>query len=76
MKNSKKFIFGIVLAVVGIIGGGLFAIANSLNIMATAIDKVHAPANSTCGIILFILLGVFIAGLVIMIKEITNKEEK
>ncbi len=76
MKDNKVFISGIVFMIVGIIGGGLFAIANSLDIMAANLENSKATATITCGIILFILLGLAIAGFVMMIKELTKKEEK
>ena len=58
MKNLKRLIVSIVLTVVGIFGGGLFAIANSLNILSAELSDNNAPANITCGVILFVLLGV------------------
>lgn len=76
MKNLKRLIVSIVLTVVGIFGGGLFAIANSLNILSAELSDNHAPANITCGVILFVLLGVAIAGFIMLIRELTVKEEK
>ena len=76
MKNLKRLIVSIVLTVVGIFGGGLFAIANSLNILSAELSDNNAPANITCGVILFVLLGVAIAGFIMLVRELTVKEEK
>ena len=76
MKNLKRLIVSIVLTVVGIFGGGLFVIANSLNILSAELSDNNAPANITCGVILFVLLGVAIAGFIMLIRELTVKEEK
>ena len=51
MKQNKMFILSIVLITVGFIGGGLFAIANSINILAKETSKNPIPADySICGI--------------------------
>jgi hypothetical protein len=71
---NKRLIVSIVLTTLGVIGSGLFAIANSLNIIAAEISK--DPVNITCGVILFILLGVSIAGFIMLIRELTRKTEK
>ena len=71
---NKKLIVSIVLTTLGILGSGLFAIANSLNIIAAEISK--EPVNITCGVILFVLLGVSIAGFVMLIRELSSKTEK
>lgn len=76
MKNMKRLIISIVLTCIGIFGGGLFAIANSLNIVAAELSSNNTPANITCGVILFVLLGVAIVGFIMLIKELTTKEEK
>ena len=45
MKQNKMFILSIVLITVGFIGGGLFAIANSLNILAKESSKNPIPTD-------------------------------
>lgn len=69
MNNKKKFIFSIVLLTVGIIGGGLFAIANS-------IERTTPNYNITCGILLFVLLGLAVAGFIIAVSETFNSKNK
>lgn len=76
MKISKTFILGIIFIFTGILGGGLFAIANSLNIIAAELSEKTAPANITCGLILFILLGVAITGLIILLCDVFGDKEK
>ena len=67
MKQNKMFILSIVLITVGFIGGGLFAIANSINILAKETSKNPIPADySICGIILFILLILAIIGMILL----------
>ena len=76
MKSNKMLIFSIVLIITGFIGGGLFAIANSLNILAAELSKTTKTPNTVCGIILFFLLAIAVVGLVLFIIEIFgNKEE-
>lgn len=74
MKYSKMFVFSVVLLFIGTIGGGLFAIANSINLLASATN--NQPANITCGIILFILLAIAIVGMILLLCEVFQKEEK
>ena len=78
-KDQKVFIFSLTLMIIGIIGGGLFAIANSLNQLTVAIYKINntsAINNIICGIILFCLLAVGIAGFSLMIHEIQKKNKE
>lgn len=76
MKDNKKFIFSLVLIFSGLIGGGLFAIANSLQKIAEGIAHETAAANITCGTILFILLALALVGMIIMFTEIFKKNDK
>lgn len=76
MKQNKMFILSIVLIVVGFIGGGLFAIANSINILAKETSKNPIPADySICGIILFILLILAIIGMILLICTLFSNKE-
>lgn len=77
MKSNKMLIFSIVLIITGIIGGGLFAIANSLNILAAELSSSMKAPNTVCGLILFVLLALAAIGLVMFVLEVFgNKEEK
>ncbi len=77
MKSNKMLIFSIVLMITGIVGGGLFAIANSLNIVAAELSTSTKTPNTICGIILFILLALALVGLILFILEVFgNKEDK
>ena len=70
------FILSIVLITVGFIGGGLFAIANSINILAKETSKNPIPADySICGIILFILLILAIIGMILLICTLFSNKE-
>ncbi len=76
MKQNKMFILSIVLIMVGFIGGGLFAIANSINILAKETSKNPIPADySICGIILFILLIMAIIGMILLICTLFSNKE-
>ena len=76
MKNNKMFIFSLILIFTGIIGGGLFAIANSINILAKETSKNPIPADySICGIILFILLILAIIGMILLICTLFSNKE-
>lgn len=76
MKQNKMFILSIVLIAVGFIGGGLFAIANSINILAKETSKNPIPADySICGIILFILLILAIIGMILLICTLFSNKE-
>lgn len=76
MKQNKMFILSIVLIIVGFIGGGLFAIANSINILAKETSKNPIPADySICGIILFILLILAIIGMILLICTLFSNKE-
>ena len=76
MKQNKMFILSIVLITVGFIGGGLFAIANSINILAKEPSKNPIPADySICGIILFILLILAIIGMILLICTLFSNKE-
>ena len=76
MKQNKLFILSIVLITVGFIGGGLFAIANSINILAKETSKNPIPADySICGIILFILLILAIIGMILLICTLFSNKE-
>ncbi|MCI6715949.1 MAG: hypothetical protein SOZ32_05730 [Bacilli bacterium] len=76
MKQNKMFILSIVLITVGFIGGGLFAIANSINILAKETSKNPIPADySICGIILFILLILAIIGMILLICTLFSNKE-
>ena len=76
MKQDKMFILSIVLITVGFIGGGLFAIANSINILAKETSKNPIPADySICGIILFILLILAIIGMILLICTLFSNKE-
>lgn len=77
MKSNKNLIFSIVLIVTGIFGGGLFAIANSLNILTAELSDSNKPANNICGLILFALLAIAVVGFVLFIISVFgNKEDK
>lgn len=73
MKNSKMFAFSLILIATGVFGGGLFAIANSINLLAAATS--NEPANVMCGIILFILLVCAVVGFILLICEVSQKKE-
>lgn len=76
MKQNKMFILSIVLITVGFIGGGLFAIANSINILTKETSKNPIPADySICGIILFILLILAIIGMILLICTLFSNKE-
>ena len=76
MKQNKMFILSIVLITVGFIGGGLFAIANSINILAKETSKNPIPADySICGIILFIVLILAIIGMILLICTLFSNKE-
>lgn len=76
MKQNKMFILSIVLITVGFIGGGLFAIANSINILAKETSKNPIPTDySICGIILFILLILAIIGMILLICTLFSNKE-
>ncbi|MGM9900133.1 MAG: hypothetical protein ACI32E_06125 [Bacilli bacterium] len=66
---NKKIIISIILFFGGIIGAGLFAIANS-------IERLSVDPSIMCGIILFLFLGMFIAGLILLINELVQKKDK
>jgi hypothetical protein len=77
-ENARGFGKGLADFFNGLISPELFGevgktIANSLNIIAAEISK--DPVNITCGVILFVLLGVAIAGFVMLIRELTRKEK-
>jgi len=76
MKNNKMFIFSLVLIFTGILGGGLFAVATSLQKIADEIGNKTETGNITCGTILFILLAIAVIGMVMMICEIFGKKEE
>ena len=76
MKQNEMFILSIVLITVGFIGGGLFAIANSINILSKETSKNPIPADySICGIILFILLILAIIGMLLLICTLFSNKE-
>ena len=66
---NKKLIIGIILFFGGILGDGLFAVANS-------IERLGTDPSIMCGIILFIFLGIFIAGLILLINEAFQNKNK
>lgn len=71
MKQNKMFILSIILIGVGIIGGGLFAIANSISILAKETSNNPNPStNSICGVILFVLLILAIIGMIILFCDV------
>lgn len=76
MKSNKMLIFSIVLIFTGIIGGGLFAIANSLNILAAELSSTMKAPNTVCGLILFVLLALAVVGLVMFILEVFGHKEQ
>lgn len=76
MKSNKMLIFSIVLIITGIIGGGLFAIANSLNILAAELSSSMKAPNTVCGLILFVLLALAVVGLVMFVLEVFGHKEQ
>lgn len=77
MKENKMLIFSLVLIFGGILGGGLFAIANSLERIAYEVSDSMRASNATCGIILFILLALAVVGIILFVIEVFgHKNEK
>ena len=75
MKNNKMFIFSLILIFTGIIGGGLFAIANSIQKLVDNMNHNSSP-NITCGVILFILLAFAFVCIVIMFCELFGSKDE
>ncbi len=64
---SKKFIFSIILFLGGTLGAGLFSVANSL-------ERTTPNPSVICGILVFVFLGIAIAGLIILISDVANQK--
>lgn len=70
---NKKMILGVSIFLGGILGSGLFAIAQSLcNIAQTLGER----AQNVCGVLSFAFLLFVLVGIVLMILELKNKENK
>lgn len=70
---NKKIILGVSAFIGGILGSGLFAIAQSLcNVAQMLGDR----AQNVCGALSFAFLLFVLVGIVLMILEFRNKENK
>lgn len=70
---NQKMILGVSIFLGGVLGSGLFAIAQSLcNVAQTLGDR---PQN-VCGILSFAFLLFALVGIVLMILEVRNKKNK
>ena len=70
---NQKMILGVSIFLGGVLGSGLFAIAQSLcNVARTLGDR---PQN-VCGILSFAFLLFALVGIVLMILEVRNKKNK
>lgn len=75
MEKSKNLVLSICLFVTGVIGSGLFAIGQSLVILARSIKMATYNEQNVCGVLCFIFLILAIVGCVMMIVEMVNKKE-
>lgn len=73
MLENKKLLLGLTLFLGGILGSGLFAIAQALCDIAS---KLGNKSQSVCGLLCFLFLVVFVVGVIIIIKELTSKDSK
>lgn len=70
---KQKMVLGVSIFLGGILGSGLFAIAQSLcNVAQTLGDR---PQN-VCGILSFAFLIFVLVGIILIVVEFKNKENK
>lgn len=71
MLENKNLLLGIIFFFGGVLGSGLFAIAQA------ACDVAYTLGNSAqnvCGILCFLFLVLLVVGLVFIIKEVVTKK--
>ena len=69
---NKKLIIAICLFLGGMLGSGLFAVAQAVSNVAAALGE--QPQN-ICGVLCFCSLAILVVGLVFVIEELTKKEK-
>ena len=73
MLENKKLLLGLTLFLGGILGSGLFAIAQAVCDVASRLGN---KSQAICGLLCFMFLVVFVVGFVLIVKELTSKEKK
>ena len=77
---NKKMIMGIILFVTGVIGTGLFSIAQSNMVIAEATLKaanlINTKSGTLNGLFMIICIALVICGAILLILEFVKKEEK
>mgnify|MGYP000056762166 CR=1 FL=1 len=73
--ENKKFVLSICLFVCGVVGSGLFAIGQSLMVLARTITEKTFNNQNICGVLCFVFLIVTIVGAALLISEVIKKKK-
>lgn len=73
--ENKKLILSICLFACGAVGSGLFAIGQSIMILAKTIAIKTFNTQNICGVLCFVFLIITIVGAALLISELIKKKK-